>query len=242
MKLKKNYLLEKVIDIFKNLPKGRILDLGCGNGYYSKELKDLGFEVVSVDGDIKRFKYRDEIKFLSFNFEEPFPIKDDSFDYVLFLEVIEHMRTPFFCIKEISRILKPGGKLLISTPNILNISSRLRFLFEGAYDFFREPTLEVIKLNVNNKQNMHIIPWRYQDLEYLLFENNLQATHVFADKFKSILRVPFFFLSPVMMLQHYLKQKASLKKNGPDYSRTYKILMSPELLFGRHLIVLAEKK
>ena len=55
-KNKRNYLLEKIIAIFKEEKFGRVLDLGCGDGDYAKNLKDLGFEVVASDMDLERFK------------------------------------------------------------------------------------------------------------------------------------------------------------------------------------------
>lgn len=62
-KKKTNFLLESVISNFSGLTKGKILDLGCGDGDYSKRLKDLGFDVIAGDIDLVRFKYGDEIEF-----------------------------------------------------------------------------------------------------------------------------------------------------------------------------------
>ena len=46
--MKKNYLLDKVIDVCEKEERGKILDLGCGNGHFSKKLKDMGFNVVAA--------------------------------------------------------------------------------------------------------------------------------------------------------------------------------------------------
>lgn len=241
LKFKKNYLLEKVTSLLENEPKGKILDLGCGDGHYSFELKKMGFIVIGADGDTKRFKYHSQIDFRALDLSMKFPFPDAIFDYVLFMEIIEHLRTPFFCIKEISRILKPKGTLFLSTPNILNIGSRLRFLFEGSFDFFREPTLDLVRGNSDNLQNIHIIPWRYQELEYLLFENGLSVSDIYTDKIRPSLKIPFLFLFPIMRLQYDFKQRSALKMGGIDYSRINKRMMSQELLYGRHLIIRAEK-
>jgi 2-polyprenyl-3-methyl-5-hydroxy-6-metoxy-1,4-benzoquinol methylase len=64
---KQNYLLEKVVGILNSKARGRVLDLGCGSGDYSKRIKDLGFKVVAADLDEERFKYRDEIEFKKCN-------------------------------------------------------------------------------------------------------------------------------------------------------------------------------
>ncbi|MBI5873338.1 MAG: class I SAM-dependent methyltransferase [Candidatus Omnitrophica bacterium] len=242
MKSRKNLLLEKFIQIASTYKRGKCLDLGSGRGDYSDRLQGLGFDVVASDLDKERFAYHGKILFEKSDFIHRLPFPDEHFDLILFAEVIEHLMNPFFVIDEIKRILKPKGILILSTPNILNIASRLRFLFEGSYNFFREPTLDYIKLNKNNLQNMHIIPWRYQELEYLLFKNGLKVTGIYTDRIKLSLIIPFLMLFPIMQLQYCLKRRATLKKNGIDYARIQKILLSPALLYGKHLIVSALKE
>lgn len=241
-KKKKNYLLEKIIDIFKNEQIGKILDLGCGDGNYSIRLQELGFEVIASDMDLERFKYRNLIKFEVCNLEKSLPFPESSFDYILFLEVIEHLYNPDFVIEQIKRVLKPSGVLIISTPNILNLGSRLRFLFEGSFDFFREPILDYYKVFPAKIQNMHIVVWRYQELEYLLFRNGLYVETIYTDSIKSSLKFLWLILSPLIKWQCRQKARRSLKKSGLDYSRINKIMLSREILFGRHLILRTKKK
>ncbi len=62
-KNKQNYFLAAIIALFINLPKGRVLDLGCGDGDYGKRLEDLGFDVVAGDIDLARIRYKNEIEF-----------------------------------------------------------------------------------------------------------------------------------------------------------------------------------
>jgi len=140
---KQNYLLHKVLSLFETKEKGTVLDLGCGGGQLSKALSDMGFDVCAADMDAERFEYSHEVKFAELDLNNRLQFKDGQFDYVIFMEVIEHVYNPDFIIGEISRILKPNGMLVISTPNILNIGSRLRFLFEGAYDFFGNHFLSI---------------------------------------------------------------------------------------------------
>ncbi len=240
-KKKKNYLLEKVVVIFEDLKKGKVLDLGCGDGDYVKRLKDSGFEVIASDMDSKRFKYHDLIKFEASNLDKPLPFPENSFDYVLFLEVIEHIYNPDFVIGQIAKVLKSGGSLIMSTPNILNLGSRMRFLFEGGFDFFREPILDYSKVFPRGLENMHVIVWRYQEIEYLLFKNGLRAEACYTDLIKSSLKFLGFLLLPIIRLQCWQKERRSSKRGGVDYRRINKILLSKELLFGRHLITKAQK-
>lgn len=233
---------EKVIALVAQLPKGRVCDLGCGHGDSAKRLSDLGFTVTAADMDAKCFGFKDEIPFQACTLDKPLPFADGYFDYVLFLEVIEHLYNPGFVMKEISRVLKEGGVLVLSTPNILNLASRLRFLFEGAFDFFREPTLDYAKVFPAQVQNMHVIPWRYQELEYLLDRNGLRVEGLFTDSLRSSVRFLAFLIKPLFALQMKSTERHSRRKGGVDYRRIHKLLLSDELLLGRHLILEARKK
>jgi SAM-dependent methyltransferase len=106
----------------RNLPKGRVLDDGCGAGYGSMILARNGFEVVGIDIDshaiahcqktcsspLASFRQQDSAK-LSF--------LDASFDGVVSFEVIEHIQEYRQYLAEAQRVLRPGGLLIISTPN-----------------------------------------------------------------------------------------------------------------------------
>ena len=227
--------------MFSHLAKGSVLDIGCGDGRYAASLHTMGFNVTAADMDSQRFQYHHLVKFHPVLLNDPLPFLDKAFDYVLLAEVIEHLRNPFSVIGEINRILKPSGSLILSTPNILNVGSRMRFFFEGSFDFFREPTLEYALLNKNNLQNIHIVVWRYQELEYLLFENDFRVETLYADFLKPELRIISALFLPFLEFRCYLKRKRTQKKGGVDYKRIHNILLSKELLCGRHLIVQARK-
>src|SRR3989344_2215975 len=127
---KKRYLdILQSIHINKNV---KILDLGCSNGHLLLILKKLGADVCGVDYTDKckeRFK-KYGIMFKKCNIEsDPLPYLDDTFDYVMMNEVIEHLVKEInLPIKECKRILKKNGKLIISTPNACELGKRLLFL------------------------------------------------------------------------------------------------------------------
>ena len=64
------------------------------------------------------------------------PYEPDSFDYVVCVEVIEHLENPYALIRKMGDVLKNSGKLIVTTPNIASITSRPRFLVHGWFDFF----------------------------------------------------------------------------------------------------------
>ena len=236
-KEKSNYLLERVIKVVGENKKGKVLDLGCGNGDYSKRLKNLGFQVLAADLDEKRFRYSGDISFKKCDITRELPFEDNSFDFCLLLEVIEHLRNPYLVMSELGRILKPKGELILSTPNILNLKSRFRFFFEGAYDFFREPPLDQVTNPKETGFNLHIVPYRFHELEYLLKVNGFDIKTITASVCEN---KGLFFLKPLIVLQSLLKERRSERTGGIDHSRINKILLSKELLYGRHLVIVLE--
>ncbi|HBR15846.1 MAG TPA: hypothetical protein DD723_09980 [Candidatus Omnitrophica bacterium] len=233
-------LLKKIIEAISQEPTGKLLDLGCASGHYSLELAKLGFSVTATDVT-NRFLYSDKIKFVQFDSNKPLPFENESFDYVLLAEVIEHLKAPFAAILEINRILKSRGKLFLSTPNILNLESRMRFLFEGTYEYFREPPLDHVthcrETGIDDSQ-VHIVPYRYHELEFLLKDCGFDISKISTSTLEGR---NLSFLIPIIKLQMSSKKRRSIKKGGIDYRRINQILLSKELLFGRHLIVKAEK-
>lgn len=237
---KVNYLHKKVIENLETEKKGKLLDLGSGSGNLAKQAKDKGFEVVAFDFNVECFCFKQQIKLCRGNLNQGLPFRDKSFNYVIMLEVIEHLENSFFILKEINRILKPDGILILSTPNILNLKSRFRFLFEGTHDYFREPPLESSSFPKYKHFDIHLFAYKYPELEYILFNTKFKIENVSASKFETQAIVLSFIFLPIIKLQAYLKCHRS-KKKDIDYTRIFKILLSPVLLYSRHLIVKARK-
>ena len=237
---KVNFLLESLIRSFSDLPKGKVLDLGCGDGDYSRRLKDLGFDVTAGDIDTGRFRYKNEIEFKHCDITKEMPFADNTFDYVLLMEVVEHLRNPYVVISEINRIIKKQGSLVMSTPNILSLESRFRFMFEGCYEYFREPPLDQAKNIKEVIFNLHIVPYRYHELEFLLSASGFKVEKILASDYRGY---ELGGLLPIIKFQAWQKERRTVNKGmNVDYRRMHKILWSKELLFGRHLIIRAVKQ
>lgn len=106
----------------KNVDK--ILDLGCGDGYYSYLLSriSLKIEVIGIDNHVaaiesaKRQARKRNIKFIIGNAEKlPFP--ENYFDKIVMSEIIEHVKDDERVLREARRVLKQGGILVLTTPN-----------------------------------------------------------------------------------------------------------------------------
>lgn len=107
--------------------KGRLLDIGCGNGQFLDRMRQLGWEVVGVEPDGKavsaaRERYRLEVFHGSLE-EAKFP--DRYFDAITMNHVIEHVLEPIGLFRECRRVLRPGGTLVVVTPNVNSLGRRM---------------------------------------------------------------------------------------------------------------------
>lgn len=114
-------------------PNTKILDLGCGLGEFARLARNQkNCDVICVDGEPK---YVDHVKKLGFpayrvNLEkEMLPFKDGFLDGVVALEVLEHIKNTDGILREVNRVLKPKGYLVLSTPNPAWIGHRMSCLF-----------------------------------------------------------------------------------------------------------------
>jgi len=113
------YLLDKWLDKFIP-PNGdgiKMLDLGCGSGYHLAKYRERGFELVGVDGSEEMLKearkINPDIEFYQGDVTS-IPLPDASFDYVLCIEVLRYLPDINPCLREIARVLKPGGTALVT--------------------------------------------------------------------------------------------------------------------------------
>lgn len=115
--------------------EGRLLELGCDNHFTLLLQKFTRYEVRTQNlpeggsgySDISRFIHKPtgkKVKFQRDEFDlesEPFPYPDNHFDVVICMEIIEHLlHDPMAMLVEIRRVLKPGGALVLTTPNLIS--------------------------------------------------------------------------------------------------------------------------
>jgi 2-polyprenyl-3-methyl-5-hydroxy-6-metoxy-1,4-benzoquinol methylase len=116
----------RFISLLTGEKRGKLLDVGAGTGAFSRKLKSEGFEVTACDINPANF-LSDGILCKRADLNTAFPFADGEFDYVVGAEVIEHIENPWFFLREIYRITKPGGTVILSTPNLHNWYVRLYF-------------------------------------------------------------------------------------------------------------------
>jgi ubiquinone/menaquinone biosynthesis C-methylase UbiE len=103
----------------------RLLDLGCGTGHQMASLRDRGFEVTGVDGSAEMLAHaranNPDAELHQADVGQ-LPLADESFDYVLSIEVLRYLSEPERCVAEIARVLRPGGVALATATPLLNLN------------------------------------------------------------------------------------------------------------------------
>ncbi len=125
-KTKDNLSLEELIykdisfaAVAHNLPARRpldVLDVGCGYGYLTNALNKMGLQAKGIDIAGQPIAYAKKIYGNHFEQKEVTDVKG-SYDMIIGIEVIEHLSDPTGFIKKCAELLKPGGKLILTTPN-----------------------------------------------------------------------------------------------------------------------------
>lgn len=124
-----------------------VLDVGAGAGAFSQRLADMGYAVTALDVDPEKWLPK-EFPFLKLDIDAGIAGSvNGSFDAVCCLEVIEHVENSWNLLREIYAVLKPGGRLILSTPNITSFVSRLAFLRTGQFHQFSEADLSYGHIN-----------------------------------------------------------------------------------------------
>jgi SAM-dependent methyltransferase len=164
-------------------PGQRVLEIGPGGGEVLEALieadreRGLGLELHALDhlesllarlpAPVIRHVFElDTLKDTSGGLRElPFP--DETFDLVIFAEVIEHLTYPQIMVSELARVLKPGGALVLTTPNIFSLGNRLATLL-GTDKLFRRHGSEGFISMINYEPYGHVAHYSFPSLAGLL--------------------------------------------------------------------------
>ena len=129
----------------KDVPRdARILECGSGSGCFSQQLIQAGFTNVH-QSDFDDYVVYPEVRALNrftkadLSFDR-LPFDDNSFDFVIALQVLEHVENSWHAVREFKRILKNNGRCIISVPNADALPARMCFLFYHSPDPNHLPT------------------------------------------------------------------------------------------------------
>lgn len=200
-----------------------VLDMPAGNGLFADTVRAFGLNVTC--GDFNR--HRPDYVYV--DMEKKLPFDNESFDYVTCMEGIEHVINPNELVQELSRVVKKGGFVIITMPNVQCFYSRLKFLLTGVLyqfepDFSRHPMGKPIDRG-------HISSLTYAQLNYLFVENNLHPEYIDGNKFKKKALFPIWI---VLFIFNYLYYK--LKIISGKTEMPYRLMGNLKFFLSRSLI------
>jgi ubiquinone/menaquinone biosynthesis C-methylase UbiE len=233
-------IYDTVESILSTEPRGKLLDVPAGEGALAVRLRDMGFEVSCCDLYPQIFKVEDlEIK--GGNMDRELPYGDDEFDHIVCVEGLEHIENPANAIREFARIVKPGGQMIISVPNIMNIEERLKWLFSGYTSHFKPLSAQALRDHKHHEMEgldeiaLHINPIGYAEVRYLLEKSGFELVRTFRDKSKSRTWL-FFPLTAMITLASRFTSKTKREARWTDE------LNSPEVLRGGNTLIFLARK
>ena len=143
------YFVEFREEILPLLPErsDKVLDLGCGSGETSGHLKEEGRIqwVCGVEGSPEAAEMAQKRldRLLIGDIEKiDFPFEEESFDLILTLDILEHLVDPWSTLKKLNRLLKPGGSIVVSIPNVRHYSVVIPLIFLGDWRYTQEGLLD----------------------------------------------------------------------------------------------------
>ncbi|MEW5721833.1 MAG: class I SAM-dependent methyltransferase [Thermodesulfobacteriota bacterium] len=224
-------------------PLSRHLDIGPGTGELIALFREyFGVESKACDCTLDRMRLPgQEIDLLDLNRDRKLPYPDADFDVVTGTELVEHLEDFRGLIREIHRVLRPGGFCVLSTPNVLNLNSRLRYLWFGFPVLFGP--LPVGDRSLGSTAG-HITPVPYFYLAHALLEAGFYSLELEFDKpqrsglLKLIpLYLPLKLFSALAWRRETGKYKTIDEANAPLVRQ----VNSRGMLLGRTIILAARK-
>jgi SAM-dependent methyltransferase len=108
----------KIVETATGLRNGKLLDIGCGTGYFAASMKKAGWDVEGIEPNRKARDFASaHFKINVFEPDRIGSLASGRFDCITLWHVLEHFHDPFTYTREIVRLLKPGGICLAALPN-----------------------------------------------------------------------------------------------------------------------------
>jgi SAM-dependent methyltransferase len=231
-----------------------VLDVPAGNGDTAQLLLELGAKVTASDLYPEFFRYP-AIECVKANLNDKMPFADASFDFVICQEGIEHMPNQLHLFQELNRVLKPGGRAIITTPNYSNLRTRLSYMLLESEAYKLMAPNEADSIWASEKaQTIHDVY-----LGHIFFANvtkqrvlaalsglRIVEVHPSRVNYTSLAILPFYY--PWMRLFGWMARRRGLKRGQPSprrpeaYAELAQLNQSLNVLTGGHLIVEYQKR
>lgn len=225
-----------------------VLDFGAGQGHMSQRVgeyfRNLGREpkkhIYACEIAPEQFKYK-SIECEKIYTDSRIPFRDNTFDLIYAIEVLEHTPRPYDFFLQAFAKLKEGGVLIFSTPNILHFKSRLSFLLTGYAE-----TYGPLSIKEKNAGRMcgHIMPLSYSNFHYGLRKSGFDSIEFYVDRRKKGALVLALLIYPILKYSSYRAGK-NLKRYDEEVFRENQGVVSNmnsiNVLSSRSCILVAKK-
>jgi SAM-dependent methyltransferase len=238
------FLIKAVTDLLADIPASgkTVLDVSCKEGDVLQALKPRGFTLRGSNYEPSGPALDGIPIDYGVDLLQRLPYDDASFDTVLLVEVIEHLENHRIALSELARVLKPGGVLLLTTPNIMRLNSRLHFFLSG----YHKTKRRFIPFDTPLEQapRFHNYPIDLPILYYLCKQYGLEWERLGKSKIKGFSRVLFaLFGLPVLLYTWYTllvreKNPAQRREN----QRLCSWLLSARVLMEDNLVLRLRKQ
>ncbi|HEV2881198.1 MAG TPA: methyltransferase domain-containing protein [Pyrinomonadaceae bacterium] len=214
--------------------RGALLDVPAGEGALAARLLRAGFAVRCCDLYPQIFRLPGvEIKGGDLSATLPYP--DESFDFVTCVEGLEHIENPQQAVREFARLLRAGGQLVVTVPNILNIEERVKWLLHGYTSHFKPISREALarvraEHGALEEMALHINPISYAELRYTLEKYGFEIVRLYRDKPKAHL----WLYWPLVALIRLVARFAPVDKRRERWTAE---LQSDEILLGGNTLI-----
>lgn len=172
--------LQMIIDAAPALATARVLENGCGVGVYIGRLQPYARQVFGLEYEFERAaeagrRYPPALVVCGAGEELPYP--DHAFDVVLSNEVIEHVRDDAQALREMARVLRPGGRLILFCPNRWYPVEQHGVYWRGKYIFGNIPLVNYLPDPLRNRLAPHVRTYTRPGLHRLLAGLPLRIVH-----------------------------------------------------------------
>jgi SAM-dependent methyltransferase len=234
------------LNLFERTERGLLLDVPAGEGSESARLSAMGFEVVSVD----LFAVHSDAvhRWVRADCNATLPFRSAAFSAVFSREGIEHFENQAGFVRECARVLRPGGRIVITTPNLMHLAARVSMMLTGQRTMRRGLANEVETLRARPAGRFyhgHIFLIDYFRLRYLMRLAGFTQIEVYTDRF-SPSSLMLGWIAPVAYAASRaavaaFRRKAVQRRRAVAPADVTKEIMdhvfSPALLFGKRMIV-----
>jgi ubiquinone/menaquinone biosynthesis C-methylase UbiE len=224
------------------MPLRTHLDIGPGTGRLIALFRErLGVQSAACDYTEALIKLPGQkVDIVNLNTER-LPYGDHSFDVVTATEVVEHLERYRAVLRDIYRVLKPGGLCILTTPNVLNLNSRLRFLWFGFWNLFGPLPVGNAALQSTGG---HITPVSYFYLAHALADAGFASIALTVDRYqRSAIPKLMLLYAPLKAFGAlaYRREVARFKTVNAQNAPFVKTMNTLPMLLGRTIVVSAQR-